>query len=363
MRWNWQHTDWPAFTFDEAALRPLEDSFLRDLGRLEGVSAILSEEEQLDITLEQIAGEAVQTSAIEGELLNRHSVQVSLRRLLGLATDHRKVDIAERRIAELMVALYRQYAAPMSHEALYAWHQLLMQGRVDIQSSGRYRQHPEPMQIISGPLAYPVVHFEAPPSTQVPAEMDQFLRWLNGPARQLPLLTRMGLAHIYFESIHPFEDGNGRIGRALIQKILAEALGRPIFLSVSEFFERNKKQYYAELGAASRTLDMQRWLLWFAEQMRTAQAWTIDRVQLLLEKAAFFQKWGTHLNPRQEKVMRRLFDVGPEGFTGGLSARNYMRITKTSQATATRDLQDLVAKHALVKTGQLKGTRYYLRRK
>ena len=194
-----------------------------------GSSRHLDETSRETLVVEIMSVDALATSAIEGEVLDRDSVQSSIRRQLGLAGDRRSVGAAEAGIAEMMVSLYRSLPNlldPLDHDRLHAWHRMVMNGRRDLEAIGRYRTHREPMQIVSGAVYAPRVHFEAPPSEQVPAEMERFLAWFEDTAptgsRPLPALTRAGLAHLWFESIHPFEDGNGRIGRAIAEKALAQ---------------------------------------------------------------------------------------------------------------------------------------------
>ena len=191
----------------------------------------LGDEDREQLTIEAISTEALTTSEIEGEILDRPSVQSSIRRQLGLATDHRRVKPAEQGIAGMMVSLYRSFADPLSDDMLFGWHKMLTNGRRDLKNIGRYRTDAEPMQVVSGSLHAPRVHFEAPPSSKVPKEMERFVKWFNRTAPNgsdpLPALTRAGIAHLYFESIHPFEDGNGRLGRAIAEKALAQSVGHP----------------------------------------------------------------------------------------------------------------------------------------
>lgn len=223
------------------------------------------------------------------------------------------------------------------------------------------------MQIVSGRLDRPTVHFEAPPSGKVPDEMEQYIIWFNrtvpGGEAPLPALTRAGLSHLYFESIHPFEDGNGRLGRALAEKSLAQNIGQPSLIALAFSIERERKAYYNQLECHQKTLDVTPWLEWFAETVLTAQQVTLDRVGFYIAKAHFYDQYRDQLNARQAKAIERMFREGPEGFKGGLSAENYLSITGTSRATATRDLQDLVEIDALTRTGERRYTRYWLSHK
>lgn len=223
------------------------------------------------------------------------------------------------------------------------------------------------MQVVSGPIHKPKVHFEAPPSSLMKGEMKTFIDWFKKTVPKgkepLPALTRAGIAHFWFVCIHPFEDGNGRIGRAIAEKALSECLGQPVLIALSQTIQNNKKAYYSMLEESNKDNEITDWLLYFSRTILDAQEETQTLIDFVINKARFFDKFRVQLNERQEKVILRMFQEGPKGFTGGLSAENYITITQTSRATATRDLQDLVQKGALTKTGELKSTRYYLRLK
>jgi Fic family protein len=364
MAWNWQQPDWPDFTYDTAALEPLEKQFLLHSGEFIGAFKHIGRDDQDVLKIELISDEALKTSAIEGEFLNRDSLQSSLRQEFGLGTDNRRVSPAERGIAEVMVDLYNSFADPLTHEGMFAWHEMIMSGQRRIQVIGGYRKHPEPMQVVSGSAHDPKVHFEAPPSKRMTKEMDAFVAWLNETAPNgkgpLPALTRAGIAHLYFVSVHPFEDGNGRIGRALVEKSLAQNLGQPSLIALAYTIERGRKAYYEMLERSNKDNAITQWLSYFAETILEAQRNTILRVDFYIAKAKLCDRLRGELNPRQEKAIARMFREGIDGFKGGLSAKNYISITRASRATATRDLQDLVAKGALVRTGELRHTRYHL---
>lgn len=306
----------------------------------------------------------MKTSAIEGEMLDRQSVQSSLRRQLGLSPDSYPTKPREQGVAEMMVDVYSTYAQPLTHETLFGWHSMLLSHDGQLEAIGAYRQHDDAMQIVSGRLDRPVVHFEAPSSVQVPNEMDQYVDWFNvtapGAEEPLPALTRAGLSHLYFESIHPFEDGNGRLGRALAEKSLAQNTGQPSLIALAYSIERERKTYYDLLERHQKTLDVTPWLEWFAETVLTAQQVTLDRVGFFIAKARFYDRHREQLNDRQAKAIERMFREGPDGFKGGLSAENYISITGTSRATATRDLQEMVEIAALTREGERRYTRYWL---
>ncbi len=364
MTWNWQQTDWPHFRWEASALARWEARFLQDVGEHIGSIKHVDEEDRTAILIDLMTGEAVKTSEIEGELLNRDSVQSSLRRQFGLETDRRRIPPAEAGIAEMMVDLYRGFAEPLSHDTLHRWHRMIASGRRDLERIGAYRTHQTPMRVVSGYLHRPKVHFEAPPSDAVPREMDAFIAWFADSAADgahpQPALARAGLAHLHFVSIHPYEDGNGRIARALAEKALAQAVGQPSVIALSPVIQHKRRAYYDRLEANNKDMEIGDWLVWFAETVLEAQAQTQRLIDFLIAKTKLYDRVRDRLNERQARAVARLFREGPDGFTGGLSAANYISITGASRATATRDLADLVEKGVLVGSGTLRHRRYAL---
>ncbi|MEO1022966.1 MAG: Fic family protein [Bacteroidota bacterium] len=364
MTWNWQHKDWPQFIYSEEDFRDYERVFISGAGVTLGSVRHVARDDYDALKINLISDEAYKTSEIEGEILNRQSLQSSIKKQFGLQTDYRKIPPAEQGIAEMMVDLYRNYAEPLSDQTLCSWHRMLMNGHRDLEYIGDYREHDDPMQIVSGSIDRPKVHFEAPPSKQVKPEIKQFIRWFNttsfGGRNQLPVLLRSGIAHLYFESIHPFEDGNGRIGRAISEKALSQYFGRPTLIAISSAIQNNRKAYYQALHDVSVSLHISQWLHYFCEMVLEAQARTQSVIDFLVEKGKFYQYYNGQFNERQRKVIKRIFEEGISGFKGGLSAENYLSITGTTRATATRDLQKLVEIGAFKRKGELRYTRYYL---
>jgi len=364
MTWNWQQPDWPYFSYDQSSIDGFEKQLLLGAGLLFGAFKHLDEQDKQQLTVELISNEALKTSAIEGEYLDRDSLQSSIRRQFGLSADNRKISPAEQGIAQMMVDVYRGFEAPLTHAMLFEWHKMLTNGRRDLNGIGRYRTHSEPMQIVSGAIYAPKVHFEAPPSAQMMPEMQRFIDWFNASASNgttpLPALLRAAIAHLYFVSIHPFEDGNGRIGRAIAEKALAQCLGQPTLIAIAYAIERDKKAYYSALERANKQNEITAWLIYFAEMVISAQSYTATWIDFLIKKAKLYDRLRGQINPRQEKVLTRMFREGPDGFVGGLSAEKYIGITGAPKATVTRDLQDLVGKGALLRHGERKHTRYIL---
>lgn len=365
MPWNWEEPNWPVFSYQTKGLEKFESDFLLRSGEFIGAFKHVSQDEQTNLRIELISEEALKTSEIEGEILNRDSVQSSLRYQFGLAKDRPGVPAAERGIAQMMADLYRRFDEPLTHETLFEWHQMLMAGTKSIPIVGAYRTHADPMQVVSGPIGHRKVHFEAPPSERVTEEMSTFINWFNdtapGGSQALPALTRAGLAHLYFVSIHPFEDGNGRIARALAEKSLAQNLKQPTLIALAYTIQHKRKAYYDALEHNNKSTEVTDWLVYFGKTVLEAQDNTNKRVEFSLAKTRFYERLRGQLNERQEKAIARMFEEGIEGFKGGLSAENYITITKATRSTATRDLQNLVAKDALTRTGELRYTRYHLK--
>lgn len=364
MPWNWQQPGWPAFRYDAAALEPLEKQFLLQSGEFIGACRHIGPDDQDALRIGLIRDEALKTSEIEGEILDRDSVQSSLLHQFGLGPDRPRIGRAERGISEMMVDLYRTFAEPLSDETLFRWHGMLMVADRSLGVVGGYRRHADPMQVVSGPDYRRTIHFEAPPSHRVPAEMAAFVDWFNatapGGAQPIAPVTRAGIAHLHFVSIHPFEDGNGRVGRALAEKALAQGLGQPSLIALAYTIERRRKDYYAALERNNKDDEITDWLTWFGKTIVEAQQTTLKRVEFFVAKARFYERMRGRLNERQDKAIGRMFREGIDGFKGGMSAEKYIAITGASRATATRDLADLAAKGALTKTGERRHTRYHL---
>lgn len=362
MEWVWQNKNWPFFEFNTDQITVFEAKFIQNSGKLMGAIQHLEVDNFDILRIELLSQEAISTSSIEGEILNRDSVQSSVRKHLGLKNDFRKVPANASGVSEMMVDVYLNYDRPLGHKTLFEWHKMLMNGRRDIEVIGNYRQHKEPMQIISGNYNSPKLFYEAPPSNVVFEEMDRFINWFNQKLldNSFPTLIFAGISHLYFEMIHPFEDGNGRIGRALVEKAISLKFGSPALNSLAKVIEKEKKAYYSAIQNCNTQLNIDSYLKYFSELILQAQEYSMETVKFIIFKAKFFAKFQNALNDRQEKVLLRIFDEGVEGFKGGLSAGNYKTITGASNATTTRDLQELVTLNALRKTGELKHTRYFL---
>ncbi len=366
MEYIWQQENFPDFTFDKSLLIDLVQRFTLQLGEMNGLYLGLSNEEREDFVLQILLNEALKTSEIEGEYFSRIDVMSSLRQQLGLYNSLPKTkDKNANAIAKMMLQVRIDYKLPLSESMIKNWHSILMADVKNI-NAGKWRKGSEAMQIISGSIGDIEVHYEAPPSSSVPKMMKDFSHWYK--AYNIPDFGKIGLgmlkaalAHLYFETIHPFEDGNGRIGRALAEKVLAEHLDIPLYLSLSSIIDKNKKQYYNELKKAQRQQNVTEWMLYFFNVMIESELAVKSIAHFSIQKTKFFDQFKTQLNERQLKAIQKMFQYGVDGFEGGMTAKKYGSINNVSKATATRDLQELVHLGALNTTGGGRSIAYFLK--
>lgn len=358
--YNWQQADWPLFRF---SLDGVEDDLLlfsEKVGRVTGILDALPTETRIEAIIDIMLTEAIKTSEIEGEFPNRADILSSIRKNLGLHIQAEYIkDKSAAGLGELMIDVRNTYKETLTEEKLFAWHKMLLGENKQIEV-GQWRTHEDPMQVISGPVGKQKVHYEAPPSSQVASLMKEFVHWFNatGPGGNQEIKkapVRAAVAHLYFETIHPFEDGNGRIGRAIAEKALSQTIGRPVVLSLSRTIEENKKDYYASLEKAQRSNEITLWVEYFVRTTLNAQREAEKQIEFTLQKAKFFDRFNDQLNERQRIVITRMLEEGPGGFAGGMNARKYIGITKTSKATATRDMQQLLELGAFVLTSNAGG--------
>lgn len=362
----WQHPEWPRWSVDGARLLPACTQFadrhgaLR--GRLETIGLDLSSRHQAEV----LGDDAASTAKVEGETLPPSSLRSSIVRRLGLERvgfempqPHRRDERVEG-LLEVLEDATLHSQEPLTHERLHRWHQrLFAEERVGqrLERIGAYRS--SPIEVLSGSVADPRVHFEAPPADRVPEEMERFIAWWNRSADQDPAITA-GLAHLWFETIHPFEDGNGRIGRAIADLTLSRADRQPRrAFSLSRQILEDQDAYYQALESAQRLpssprpnapppLDATPWLEWFVPCLTRA----VLRAEHSLHRAILRHHLTQsadrlQLNPRQQKALERLIEAEPDGLIGDLTNRKYRSLTQTSDATASRDLADLLAKQLL----------------
>jgi Fic family protein len=362
----WQQPDWPTLTYDRERVGVEVALARRVQGVVEGKLAALGFEQRQQLAAEAWTQEAMATAAIEGERLDLQAVRSSVARRLGVvdlqgAHSPRHID----GLLDIMGDAVDKASAPLTHERLQAWQAALFPtGFSGIRKilAGAYRQHAEPMQIVSGRTGHETVHYEAPSSVAVPVEMAQLLAWFNTRA-ETESLIQAALAHLWFETIHPFEDGNGRVGRVLIDLVLARDAGEASrLIRISQQLLEQRTAYYTALAQAQHgPLEVTDWVVWFVAQVRLACEQASAVIELSLAKARF---WSEHrdkdLSARQRKVVNTLLDAGPGGFAGGMSTQKYESLAATSRATASRELIELEALGLLGSAGAGRSTRYHV---
>ena len=361
--YNWQFKNWAEFVYNENIVSNNALKFAKLLGEVFGVFKTFNSEKQQSEILDIMISEAIKTSEIEGEMLSREDVRSSFLKKLGLATTISNIkDRRAENVVLLMLEVRNNFQTKLSEKLIKTWHGILFSNLKYI-NAGVYRIGEEPMQIISGAMGKEKVHFEAPPSSRVPQEMKSFVKWYNNfktNGNIQKIIVKAAITHIYFESIHPFEDGNGRIGRALIEKCLSESLDRQIIMSISQSIEKNRNKYYEEIKRAQGTLEIDSWLLYFSQLLIDAQQNALDILDFSIRKTLFFTKYKSVMNGRQTKAINKMLDAGKGGFEGGMTAKKYISIAKTTKATATRDLAELVELGILIQNLAGRSTNYTL---
>lgn len=356
--WIWQQPGWPGLTWDEQCLAPLLAAARLAQGKVLGAARLFDASLTLEAVAAILTEDGLTTSAIEGEKLDALAVRSSVARRLGLPTAG--LQAAPRAVdglVEVLLDATREYARPLDRQRLCGWQAALF-------PSGYSGLHPvragelrgdDPMQVVSGGIGRETVHFVAPPRVGLEAELENFLAWFNASTTGLDGLVRAGLAHFWFVTLHPFEDGNGRLARAITDMALSQDERQPMRLfSLSAQILRERESYYRILEQTQRGgLNVTEWLSWFLIQVEAAAMAAEQTLDSVLGKARFWLRHqATVLNERQRKVLNRLLDAGVDGFEGGLNTRKYMSLTKTSRATAYRELADMVVKGCLQETGK-----------
>jgi Fic family protein len=356
--WIWNRDDWPAFRWDASRLAPGLAAARLAQGKALGAARLLDPDLTLEAGAAILTEDGLTTSAIEGERLPPDSVRSSVARHLGLPTAG--LPVAPRAVdglVEVLLDATRRHEDPLTRERLCSWQSALFPtGRSGLRAIrvGRLRG-PQPLQVVSGRMGRERVHFEAPPRSRLEAELDRFLAWFESSRDTEEGLVRGGIAHLWFVTLHPFEDGNGRLARAVTDMALAQDEGQPMrVFSLSAQLLREREAYYAALETAQLGgLDVTGWLAFFLPQVEAAATAAETTIAATLAKARFWLRHqATDMSPRQRKVVNRLLDAFPSGFEGGMNTRKYMSLAKTSRATAYRELADLVAKGCLRPTGK-----------
>ncbi|PWE40369.1 DUF4172 domain-containing protein [Pseudomonas prosekii] len=370
--WIWQQPDWPTFNWQADRLAPLLRECVQAQGQLIGmagsVDASLNAQNELDALLQNI----VTSSAIEGEQLNVGSVRSSLARRLGLQlTEGDHVSQRSEGLAQLLLDATQHFAQPLTVPRLLEWHQWLFPDQGTDFAARAIRvgalRGDEPMQVVSGRLDRPTVHFEAPPRAGLEQQLETFLVWFDSTRHQPDLdpLLRAGIAHFWFVTLHPFDDGNGRLTRTIADLALAQGEAQAIrFYAMSASILEDRSGYYRVLENSQKgTSDITQWLEWFLQTLLRSLQQAMARIESVLGKARFWQAHrASALSVEQTKVLNRLLDGGERGFENGISAAQYQAVAKVSKATATRHLSEMLEKGCLKRLpGGGRSTRYQIR--
>lgn len=371
-RWIWQLPEWPALAFDAQRIQPLLSAARKAQGALLGKAEAIGLEGLQPHIRDSLTQEALTTSAIEGEKLDPESVRSSVARRLGLDTSGAPVREGRRNIEGLIDVLQDATLntdAPLTLERLCSWHGALFPSgfsgmqRIDV---GALRS--VPMEIVSGAIGHSKVHYAAPPAQSLAEQVEAFLTWFNQTQPQVgtrPMdgLVRAAISHLWFETLHPFDDGNGRMGRAILQLALGQDMGQPgRIVTLSRQIESCKDRYYSELEKAqrSKSMDVTAWVEWLLEQVTLASEFANRTIDSAIQRIRFQAQMSlVRLNERQQKTMKKLLDAGPKGYEGGMTTRKHERIAQTSTPTAARDLIELERLGLLIRRGDGRSTRYY----
>jgi len=366
VKYIWQKSYWTKFTWESEKILNSLSKAKKAQGYLLGLAVFFELKEQGDILVE----EAFTTSAIEGEKLDRNTIRSSVARRLGLPTAGLpNIKRNSDGLVELLIDATLNHNKPLTKERLWGWQASLFptgfSGIYKI-GVGHWREGKASMQVVSGSLGKKTVHYEAPPSEKVDEEMTRFLDWWNEPQKELDGIIRAAIAHFWFVTIHPFDDGNGRIARIITDMALSqdEKTGKRLY-SLSSQIIKDKKNYYNILEMTQKGIgDITEWVNWFLEMFNRS----IDNSKALVEKSMFIGKFYKHhaelnLNERQKKVVKKLLEHLPEDFSGGLTNKKYVAMTKVSPETAKRDIKGLLYKGILLPNeGRGRSTSYRLNR-
>lgn len=359
----WQNNNWPHFTYNLTQFQTLLQEIRYQQGLLDGICKGLSEEHLLEMQSETLALDAVTTFEIEGEILSRDSVRSSIFKKLGISYETQdRSTIQTDGLVDILLDASRNSMQLFDDERLFSWHAALFPSGY----SGMHKinvalyRGDEPMQVVSGRIGKEKVHYVAPPRDRVEEEMKHFFDFINSPNDENGYVCA-AIAHLWFVIIHPMDDGNGRIARALSDMMLSRAENSAVRLySMSSAINDSRRSYYDVLEQTTTgTMDVTTWIGWFLETVLTAQKNAHKTIDKVVAKTRFWQAHiHTDLNPRQKKVLNRLLDFGEDGFEGGMNARKYASLCDCSRVTASRDLSDLLDKGCIFSRGAGRSTGY-----
>lgn len=357
--YNWQQKGWPNAVVDKSALRDELEAFKVAFEKLK---QYIDSAQDPELTAETLTDEAVTTSAIEGVRVDESAVMSSICRALGVTTPPMGFakDARAEGVASMMLLVREKWKAPISPSLIKTWHNALMSGDGERVRAGAFRKSPV-FVVRRYTDGTQEICYEAPPSERVSKEIVAFVKmWKRPTQNPAEIALRAALLHPHFESIHPFEDGNGRIGRALVAKVIAEGIGSPIILPISTIIARHRAAYYDEINEASRSLDWTNWCAFFIPVLTEMLSSFVDAAKFIANKRTYLDMYEKDFSLRARKVIFRMFEGGAKSVASGLSAAKWMRMTKVSKPTATRDLAELVSTGAILPIGAGATVRYKL---
>ncbi|MEQ9115448.1 MAG: Fic family protein [Rickettsiales bacterium] len=359
----YEHKEWPNFTWDQNAISPKLAEVRLFQGKLLGKMQSLGFDLQEEATLSMLTDDVVKTSEIEGESLNKTLVRSSIANKLGIDTEQEyKVDRNIEGIVQIMLDATTNYLRPLTEDRLFDWHAALFptgrSGIFKITVGGWRNEETGVMQVVSGAIGREKVHFEAPKHEGIPQEMKKFLEWFN-QNNDLDLVLKSAIAHLWFVTIHPFSDGNGRICRALSDMLLAKSEDSSRrFYSMSSQIQKDRKNYYLNLEETQKDdLDISEWILWYLSTLKDAITNSESVLENIINKARFWQiNYNIDFNERQRKILNKLLDH----FEGNLTSSKWAKICRCSQDTAGRDIKDLLDKNILRKSKSSGRSTHYI---
>ena len=369
-KWIWQHRNFPNFSHDYTKIEPIIFKLIEKSGELKGKMSYLAVNEHDNFSVETSLSEIIATSLIEGVELKRESVRSSLYKKLDIAFD--RVEDKSTKNSDSLTELYldsRFNQEKLSIDRLHKWHCAILEEYDSVLypvNKGAFRDHDD-MQIVSGSIGREKVHYQAVPQKKIESLMEQLIEYINGSSENF--IVKSAVAHLWFESIHPYDDGNGRIGRAIVNYILAKDGGLDNrYYSISSAINKDRKGYYNMLEKAqnllhNRDLEITEWIEWHTKSIEKSIDISLQNIEKVIAKTRFHDKIRyLKLNEKQNKVINRLLDVGEGNFEGGLTNKKYRALTKTDAVTASRHLKDLVNKGVIREIEGFSGrnTRYEL---
>ena len=353
IKWIWQHQEYPNFKYDKSKLTDLIGQIDYNRGILDGISKLFSEDDIVNIEIETLTDEAINTSLIEGEVFKRESVRSSFRKKLDKDFDGRDDKYSTQATDNLVEILIDSNLnkSDLNLDRLHGWHNCLFEhtqysklNRIDI---AKFRSHSD-MEVVSGVIGHKKVHYKAVPLEKLASDIEQFLKYCNESDENIYI--KSAIAHIWFVIIHPYDDGNGRVARAITDYILSHNTSSTQFklYSISTAISNDRSGYYSILDKTTnlflnRELNLTSWLEWHLTILNNAMQQALKNIEYLIQKTKF---WDNHrkqaLNERQIKVLNKILEMGSENFEGGLSTKKYISITQVSKATAQRDITELL---------------------